>query len=109
LTASRVRDFRRRWSSARVGVGGDEVQQRERERSGLSRPRRGLAEDVATGEQRWDRLALHRSRLLVAERGERVDEPRIETERGESGALFGRRWCGGAWGHLTDARDGGAA
>ena len=75
---------------ARVGVGRDEVQQRQRERGGLAGAGRGLAEHVAAGEQRRDRLALHRRRLFVAERRERVDEARIEAECGESRVLIVR-------------------
>jgi hypothetical protein len=94
----------RRRTLARIGVRRHQMQQRKRERRGLARARRGLAEHVATGEQRRDRFALHRRRFLVAERGERIDETRIEAERGKAGALLGGFRCGGAWGHRMDAR-----
>ena len=106
---ARGHEDQRGGARAWIGVGGDEVQQRERERGGLSGSRCGLAKDVAAGEQRWDRLALYWGRLLVAERRERVDEPRIETERGEAGALLGGWWCGGARCHWTGTSDDGTA
>ena len=68
-----------------VCVGRDAMQQRERERRGLAGAGRRLAEHVAAGEQRRNRLALDGCRLLVAERGERGDEARVEAECGEAG------------------------
>ena len=66
----------------------------QRERGGLAGAGRGLAEQVAAGEQGRDRLALDRGGLFVAERGERLDEGGGEAEVGEGG--HGGRW--GKWG-----------
>ena len=45
----------------------DPLEERQRERGRLAGPGRRLGEDVPAGEQRRDRLALDRRRLLVAE------------------------------------------
>ena len=54
-------------------AGIDVLQRRQRERRGLAGAGRGLAEQILTGDQVWDRLTLNRRRLFVAqvlERGE---------------------------------------
>ena len=76
---------------ARLGVWRDMMEQGQRERSGFPRTRRGLPQEIASSEQRRDRLALHGRRLFVAERGQGVNDARIESETGESGELLGAR------------------
>ena len=61
----------------------DPLEQRQRERGGLARARRGLPEHVASGEERRDRGVLDRRRLLVAERAERAHELFRQPEGGE--------------------------
>src|SRR5690606_31386442 len=58
----------------RVRILGERLEQRERERGRLAGPRCGLPEQVTTLEQRRNRLALNRSRLLVAECSERIEQ-----------------------------------
>ena len=50
----------------------------------LPGPGRRLGEEVAAGEQRRDRLALDRRRLLVAEARDGRQQPRVEVEVGET-------------------------
>ena len=71
-------------------AGGEPLQERQREGRGLAGAGRGLAEQVAAREQRRDRLALDRGRLLVAEVGERGEQLGAEAELGEAGAFCGR-------------------
>jgi hypothetical protein len=63
----------------------DPLEERERERRGLSGSGRRLAEHVAPSEEYRNRLALDRRRLFVAESGHGCDERSREPERGESG------------------------
>jgi hypothetical protein len=56
----------------------------QRERCGLARAGRRLGEDVAPLEQRRDRLALDRRRLLVAEARERRAQGVVQPEARES-------------------------
>jgi len=86
-------DEHERLRVAAVAARGQPLQERERERRGLAGPRRGLAEQVAAGEQGRDRLALHGRWLLVAERGEGLEQFGSEAEVGERG--------GGLVGHAT--------
>ena len=69
---ARSRFFRREPLDEREGKGGR-----------LSGSRRGLAEEVPAGEERWDGLALDGSRLFVAEPGEGLDQVGAEPELGE--------------------------
>ena len=64
----------------------DALQHRQRERRGLAGAGRGLAEHVAAGEERRNRLALDVGRLFVAERGDRRHQRRVQAE-GEKGTL----------------------
>jgi hypothetical protein len=58
----------------------------------LARARRRLAQHVAPGEQRRDRLTLDRGGLLVAEGFQRLDQPWVEPEVGK-GLRRGRRFA----------------
>ena len=66
-------------------AGRELVEDRQRERRGLAGAGRGLAEQVAAREQRRDRLALDRRRLLVAEAGQRLEQLVAQPEVGERG------------------------
>ena len=77
---ARRHEHQRRGALARRSVRCDEVQQRQRERGGLSRSRRGLREHVAPFEQRRNCGALDGRWLFVSERGERGEEPFVESE-----------------------------
>ncbi len=69
----------------------DAVQQRQREGGRLAGAGRGLAQHVAPGQQRRDRLALDRGRLLVAQRRQLGDQRGIDAQRGKAvAARFGR-------------------
>ena len=59
------------------------VQDRQREGGGLARAGRGLAEEVAAGDDGRDRLALDRRGLLVAEGREGLQELGAQAESGE--------------------------
>ena len=59
------------------------LEERQRERRGLSGARRRLSEEVAPLEEGRRRLALDRRRFLVAERGEFGQDLGTEPERGE--------------------------
>ena len=72
----------------RVGV--QALQQRQGERGGLAGSGRGLPDDVTAGEQRGDRLALDRGRLLVAEAVENPLQFRAEVEVGKRGHTLHR-------------------
>jgi hypothetical protein len=63
-----------------AAVGGEPLQDRQRERRGLAGAGGGLAEQVAAFQQRRDRLALDRGGLLVAEGRQRGDQLRGEVE-----------------------------
>jgi hypothetical protein len=56
------------------------MQEREREGGGLPRTGGRLGQHIATGQERGDRGALDRGRLLVAECGQRVEDARIKGE-----------------------------
>ena len=60
------------------------MQHRQCERRRLARARCRLREQVAPLQHQRNRLALNRSRLLVAERRDRRDDGVVEAERGES-------------------------
>ena len=62
---------------------GDALERRQREGGRLAGPRRRLGQQVAAGQQRRDRLALDRRRLLVAERRDGAQQAGVELERGE--------------------------
>jgi len=66
-------------------AGGESLEDRQGERRRLAGPRRGLGEEVATGQQRRDRLDLDRRRLLVAETGERLEQGGLQAEGDEGG------------------------
>ena len=66
--------------------GSDEMQQRQRERGGLSRAGRRLAEQVAPREQRRNRLALDGRGLFVPERRGRGGGPVCRVRGGETPA-----------------------
>jgi hypothetical protein len=74
----------------RVAILGEPLEERERERRRLSGSGRGLAEQVAALEQRRDRLALDRRRLLVAEARERRQQLLRQSEIRESRLLVAR-------------------
>ena len=74
--------------------GADAMQQRQRERGGLARAGRGLAEHVAAGDQRRNGFALNVGRLLVAELSHRGDERRIQAEREKGAVSRARRRSG---------------
>ncbi len=72
------------------------LEHRQREGRGLAGAGRSLGQDVAAGLEDGDRLALDRRRLLVAERGERGQQGRADTEgRERSGSVrqFGAVVC----------------
>ena len=69
------------------------MQQRQGEGRRLARAGRGLADEVLAREQRRDRLALDRRRLLVAELGKRPDEAGVEPQRREARELPFSRPC----------------
>ena len=77
--AGRDQDERRRAAFAGL-PDRDALEGRQREGGGLAGPGRRLGEEVAAGEQRRDGLALDRRRLLVAEAGDRRQQPRVELE-----------------------------
>jgi NAD(P)H-dependent flavin oxidoreductase YrpB (nitropropane dioxygenase family) len=68
-----------------VAAGAEALEDRQRERRGLAGAGGGLAQQVAPGEQRRDRLALDRRGLLVAELGEGALELGAQREVGEGG------------------------
>ena len=61
----------------------DPLEHRQGEGRGLAGARRRLGEQVAAGQQRRDRLALDGRRLLVAEGGDRAQQPAVELEPAE--------------------------
>ena len=61
----------------------DELQRRQREGGRLAGAGGGLPEHVAAGEHLGDGVALDRRRLLVPERGDRLEQARLQTEVGE--------------------------
>ena len=76
-------------------AGVEPLQQRQRERRRLAGAGGRLAEQVAPVEQRRDRLALDRRRLLVAEGGERVEQLGAQPEVGERAGVPERTDGGG--------------
>ena len=85
---ARGHEYQRRGPLARRSIGCDEMQQRQRERGGLSGSRGGLGEHVVAFEQRRNGGALDRRRLFISERGESGEEPVVESEgREPSGVL----------------------
>jgi hypothetical protein len=66
------------------GPHGDALQDGERERRGLAGARRGLPQQVPARDQRRDRLALDRRRLLVPQARERGEQLVAQTELGEA-------------------------
>jgi NAD(P)H-dependent flavin oxidoreductase YrpB (nitropropane dioxygenase family) len=68
-----------------VAVAAEAFEDRQRERRRLPGAGGGLAEEVATFQQRRDRLALDRRRLLVAQLRERALELIAQREIGEGG------------------------
>ena len=69
-------------------VRGQPLEDRQREGGGLAGAGGGLAEQVAALDQRRDRLLLDRRGLLVAERGQRLQQLRPQAEVVEGGALL---------------------
>ena len=85
---ARRHENQRRGAFARRNIGGDEMQQRQRERGGLSRSRGGLGKHIVSLEQQRNGGALDGRRLFVPERCERGEEPFVESESREpSGRL----------------------
>ena len=84
------REFARRHEDQAAGVAlgvvvlAEHVQERQREGGGFARTGRGLAEDVAAGQQRRDRFTLNRSRFFVTERRQRGNQPFVEAECGKA-------------------------
>jgi hypothetical protein len=95
--ARRHEDKRERLPRRRAFIG-HALQDRQRERRGLARARRGLPEDVAPRQQRRTRSPLNRRRFFVPERGELDEEFTPQAERGE-------RVLGGVGGRLRSRRD----
>src|ERR1700730_18954196 len=62
----------------------DPMEHRERERGRLPGAGGRLAQDVATGQERRNRLALDRRGFFVAQRRKRAHERRGEPERGKA-------------------------
>ena len=71
-----------------LGAGHDALEDRQREGRRLAGAGGGLAEQVAAGEDRRDRLGLDRRRLLVAEGGEGAEELGAQAEVGERGHVL---------------------
>ena len=69
-------------------VRGEHLEDRQGEGRGLAGAGGGLAEQVAPGHQRRDRLLLDRRGLLVAEAGQRLQQLRPQPEVVEGGALL---------------------
>jgi hypothetical protein len=69
---------------SRAGIGGEAVEQRQRERGGLAGAGLRHAEHVAATQQHRDRLRLDRRRLGIAFLGKRLQQERREGEIGES-------------------------
>ena len=67
-----------------VQARGEPLEDRQGERGGLAGAGRRLGEQVAAREQRRDRRGLDGRGLLVAERGERLEQPAVEAEGGEA-------------------------
>ena len=67
-----------------VHAAGEALEDRQGEGGGLAGPGRRLGQQVAALEQRRDRGQLDGRGLLVAERGERAQQPRVEAEGGEA-------------------------
>ena len=68
---------------AALGLG-EALEHRQRERRRLAGAGGSLGEQVASGEQRRDRLALDRGRFLVAELGEALEQLGAEPQLGEA-------------------------
>src|SRR5207247_5388400 len=81
------------------GLFHESLEDRQQESGRLARPRLRGPDDVATGEDRRDRLFLDRCGRLVSEAVYRPDENRVEAEMVE-GALRVRDWHRGAHGFL---------
>ena len=75
-------------------VPSDPVDRRKGEGRRLARARRRFGEDVAALEERRDRLALDRRRLLVTQLAERGDELTADPQREEFGLSGGCGWLG---------------
>ena len=82
--AGRDKDERLRVPPAAV----EALQQRQRERGRLAGAGGRLPQQVAPGQQRRDRLALDRRRLLVAQRVQRPLQLRAQGQVGEAGRLL---------------------
>jgi hypothetical protein len=67
----------------RAGIGGEPVEQRQRERGGLARAGLRHAEHVAALQQLRDRLRLDRRRVGIALFGERLEQEGRQGEVGE--------------------------
>ncbi len=90
-----------RLAAARLASRRQAIEQRQRERGGLARAGRGLAEQVAAGEQHRNGLALNRCGFFVAERGDGADQRFRQTERGEAARFRWERRSSST--HLTGA------
>ena len=73
------------FGGTRLDVVAEPLNQGQRESGRLAGAGCRLREQVAAGENQGNRLALHRRRLFVAERGNGRDEDVIETERSKPG------------------------
>ena len=62
----------------------ERVKQRQGERRSLAGAGRRLTDEIASLDEMGDRLPLHRSRLLVAEFGQRVEQLAAQPEGGEA-------------------------
>jgi hypothetical protein len=72
---------------AAAAVLGDVLQDRQREGRGLAGAGGRLADEVAAGQQRRDRLPLDRGRLFVPHRRQRAQEFLAQSEVGEGGGV----------------------
>ena len=87
MASSRVGTSTRATGSA-CGAGHDALQDRQGEGRRLAGAGGGLAEQVAAGEERRDRLGLDRRRLLVAQGGQGTEQLGAQPEVGERGHVL---------------------
>ena len=85
LARRRQHEHARMVARRRPAVGGEAVQDRQREGRGLAGARLRDAHQVAAGDHARDRLRLDRGRYRVALGGERLEEVGVETQLGECG------------------------
>jgi hypothetical protein len=71
-----------------LSLAGDALQNRQRERRCLAGPRRCLPEQIASLQQRRNRLALDRSGFLITETRQRLEQLGAQPQVGEGSGVL---------------------